>query len=88
LFFTFSGFVACGVFIVWLGLLMRGLAQGLHSSRRLAPSTVSVSSSIMDGRLCDVFRETILKLDLQVDLVNARAEIISATINTIDLLQF
>jgi CRISPR/Cas system endoribonuclease Cas6 (RAMP superfamily) len=47
-----------------------------------APSIVNVSFSIMDGKLCDVFREAILKPDLQVDLVNVRAKVISVAVNT------
>ena len=47
-----------------------------------APSIVSVSFSIMDGKLCDVFREAILKPDLRVDLVNVKAKVIGVAVNT------
>jgi len=47
-----------------------------------APSIVNVSFSIMNGKLCDVFREAILKPDLHVDLVNVRARVISVAVNT------
>jgi len=47
-----------------------------------APSIVNVSFSIMDGKLCDVFREAILKPDLHVDLVNVRAKVISVAVNS------
>jgi CRISPR/Cas system endoribonuclease Cas6 (RAMP superfamily) len=47
-----------------------------------APSIVNVSFSIMDGKLCNVFREAILKPDLHVDLVNVKAKVISVSVNT------
>jgi CRISPR/Cas system endoribonuclease Cas6 (RAMP superfamily) len=47
-----------------------------------APSVVSVSFSIMDGKLCDVFREAILKPDLHVDLVNVKAKVVGVAVST------
>jgi CRISPR/Cas system endoribonuclease Cas6 (RAMP superfamily) len=38
--------------------------------------------SILDGKLCDIFREATLKSDLQVDLVNVKAKVISVAVNT------
>jgi CRISPR/Cas system endoribonuclease Cas6 (RAMP superfamily) len=47
-----------------------------------APSIVNVSFSIMDSKLCDIFKEAILKPDLHVDLVNFKAKVISIAVNT------
>jgi len=47
-----------------------------------APSIVGVSFSIMDGRLCEVFKEAILRPDLHVDLVNVRARVVGVAVTT------
>ncbi|MEM2240591.1 MAG: CRISPR system precrRNA processing endoribonuclease RAMP protein Cas6 [Candidatus Bathyarchaeia archaeon] len=47
-----------------------------------APSIASVSFTIMDGKLGDVFREAILKPDLHIELVNVKAKVIGAYVNT------
>jgi CRISPR/Cas system endoribonuclease Cas6 (RAMP superfamily) len=47
-----------------------------------APSIASISFSIMDNKLCDIFREVILKQDLYVDLINFKAKVISIAVNT------
>jgi CRISPR/Cas system endoribonuclease Cas6 (RAMP superfamily) len=47
-----------------------------------APSIVNVSFSIMDSKLCNVFREAILEPNLQVDLVNVKAKVIGIAVNT------
>jgi len=102
---SFSGFAACGVFYNIVRGFDEGLAEELHSSRRLAPwaatpffvedppprrvvyrvlpapSLVDVSFSVMDGRLVEAFRETLLKPNLDVELVNARAKVVSVAVS-------
>jgi len=46
-----------------------------------APSIANVTFAVMDGKLSDIFRESILKPDLHVDLVNVRARVIGVSVN-------
>lgn len=46
-----------------------------------APSIASISFTIMDSKLCDVFREAILKRDLQIDLVDVKAKVVGVSVN-------
>ncbi|MEM2168004.1 MAG: CRISPR system precrRNA processing endoribonuclease RAMP protein Cas6 [Candidatus Nezhaarchaeales archaeon] len=47
-----------------------------------APSIVSVSFSIVDGKVCEAFKEAILNLSLEVALVNVKAKIVGISVNT------
>ncbi|MEM1706552.1 MAG: CRISPR system precrRNA processing endoribonuclease RAMP protein Cas6 [Thermosphaera sp.] len=51
--------------------------------RRLpAPSIARVSFTIMDDKLCEVFKQTILRSQLYVELVNVKAKVIGVSVNT------
>jgi CRISPR/Cas system endoribonuclease Cas6 (RAMP superfamily) len=46
-----------------------------------APSIVSASFSIMDSKLCDVFKEAVLKPDLHVDLVGSKVRVVGIAVS-------
>ena len=46
-----------------------------------APSIVNVTFSIFDGKLSEVFKEAFFKPDLNIEIVDARAKLISIAIN-------
>ena len=47
-----------------------------------APSVVNVSFSVMDDKLCSIFREAILKSDLEINLINVKAKVVNIAVNT------
>ena len=47
-----------------------------------APSIANISFTVMDGKLSSIFKDAILKPDLHIDLVNVKAKVIGASLNT------
>ncbi|MCX8171384.1 MAG: CRISPR system precrRNA processing endoribonuclease RAMP protein Cas6 [Candidatus Bathyarchaeota archaeon] len=47
-----------------------------------APSIASITFTIMDENLSDIFEDALLKPDLHIDLVNVKAKAIGVTVNT------
>jgi hypothetical protein len=100
---SFSGFAACGIFYNLIKYVNEGLAEELHSSKKLAPwsatpffmefpqfnrviyrsligpSIVNIGFSIMSDELANAFKEAIIKPDLCIEIINAKARILSVS---------
>lgn len=101
---SFSGFASCGIFYNLIRSVDEGLAEKLHSSKRLAPwassplilehpprivyrrlpapSVARVSFTIMEDKLCEAFKQAILRPELHVELINVKAKVVGVSVNT------